>query len=421
MPFQDSINVEGIDSLMVQHLHTTSASISIFHLVDTNTVILTEDGSVLLAHERDHLPDFLLKLQQENFKLLSLHTKQDSKQCYMFTNSLGLTYLSTLVEFEMETSNTWVIGPFLMQMPDINTINALFHTEQSKRTVMLDFVRSLKLISNSKVQSIVNILHHAGSILQAPYRILNSPQETLDPLNAKDMQHILQQPDEHSTKKIELIYELEKDIVHAIENGDKIKIKEAMSEVKHLHDFSERFPNQPVRALKNMLVVLNTIFRIAAERGKVHPFFLHHISEKFSKQIERSDTINSLNLLLDVMPEEYCDLVKNCAVSGYSPLVQRAIQQIKINFSKPLDLQQLSEECHVHPSHLSRQFKKETGMTLTDYQNRMRVDEAKILLKKDLRSIDMVAGYVGYEDAGYFTRIFKKLEGITPSTYRKVT
>lgn len=404
---------------MVQHLRRTSASLSIFQIIDTNTVILAEDGSILLAHERDHLPDFLLTIQHKDFMFLSLQINKHPEQCCMYTNELGFTYLSRLVGFEEDDdARIWVIGPFLMQIPDMNKIDALFLTEQNKRIVMLDFVRSLKLFNNSKIQSIVNILHNAGSIRQVPYRIVNSSLEVSDQLDKNEVQHILQQPDEHATKLIEVVYELEKDIMHAVEQGDKLKLKEIVSETSHMLDFSERFPNHPVRATKNMLIVLNTVLRIAAERGKVHPFFLHHISEKFSKQIERSDSINSLNLLIETMHDEYCDLVRNRAISGYSPLVQRAAQYIKVHFSKPLNLRQLAEYCLVHPAHLSRQFKKETELTLTDFQNRMRIVEAKTLLREGRNSIDRIAGYVGFDDAGYFARIFKKLEGMTPSKYR---
>ncbi|MEC0092232.1 AraC family transcriptional regulator [Paenibacillus macquariensis] len=411
--------MKRVGYVMVDHLQMTSASISIFHLINTNTFILTKDGSVHLAHESDQLPDFLHGIQQRDFIFLSGQTVHN-KQCCMYTNELGLTYLSCIVEFEGEEANIWVVGPILMQIPDAHRIDAIFHAETYKRDVMLDFVGSLKMFSITRIQSLVNVLNNASSIRQIPYRTLNSQYIESDPYGTNYMQHVLRQPDEKDTKVIEIRYELEKEIMNAVENGDRLKMKEIMSKSNNLFDFSERLPNQPVRAMKNMLIVFNTALRIAAEKGKVHPFFLHHISEKFAKQIERSDSINSLSILFEVMPIEYCDLVKDRAISGYSPIVQQAAQHIKVNFSKPLNLKQLAQDCLVHPTHLSRQFKKETDMTLTDFQNRMRIDEAKLLLK-DSTSIDRIAGYVGFDDAGYFTRIFQKLEGMTPSKYRKIT
>ncbi|SFM22729.1 Helix-turn-helix domain-containing protein [Paenibacillus sp. 1_12] len=404
---------------MIKHIQMTSASITIFNVFDINTVILNSEGSVEMAHIHDPLPNFLLQMQREDFLRLNCQTKEDTTQCCTYTNVFGFTYLSRFVEFEDEEPHVWVIGPFLMQIPDMDKIDALFRTEQNKQMAMGEFIRGLKLLSNSRIQSAVNILNQAGSIRQVPYRKLNSQQHTWDRLETNDIQHILAQPDEQATKVIEIRYELEREIMSAVENGDKKAMNNLMAEMKNAFDFSDRFPHQPVRAMKNMLIVLNTLLRTAAARGKVQPFFLHHISEKFSKQIERCDSINSLNALLDRMYEEYCDLVNHRAISGYSSLVQKAAQHILVYFSKPLELQQLAGICLVHPAHLSRQFRKETGMTLTDYQNKTRIDQAKLLLKKENTSIDWIAGQVGFDDAGYFTRIFNKLEGMTPSKYRK--
>ncbi|OBZ12741.1 helix-turn-helix domain-containing protein [Bacillus sp. FJAT-26390] len=403
---------------MVQHVLLTSASQTIYHLIDTNTTILAKDGTVRLAHERDLIPDFLFAMQLKDFLLLSRQTKQEGSRSCLYTNEMGLSYLSKMIAIEGDEASIWVLGPFLMQMPDLNKIDSIFHTEPYKRNIMQDFMRGLKLFSSSRIQSAVNLLEHAGMVRQAPYDCVDLQDEVSDRLEGKELLHILQQPDEHDSKLMEVKYELEKEIMQAVENGDKQKLKETMSQSKNWFDFSSRFPNQPIRAMKNMLIVFNTILRMAAERGKVHPFFLHHISEKFSKQIERTESINSLNTLREVMQDEYCDLVKNKAVSGYSQVVQKTAQQIRIYFSKPLNLKRLAEHCLVHPAHLSRQFKKETGMTLTDFQNRMRIDEAKLLLKEGSASIDRIAGYVGFEDAGYFARIFKRLEGMTPTVYR---
>lgn len=118
------------------------------------------------------------------------------------------------------------------------------------------------------------------------------------------------------------------------------------------------------------------------------------------------------------MHEEYCDLVRKRAVSGYSPVIQKAVEHINSHFNQPLNMEQIADLCGVHPAHLSRQFKKETGMTGKDYQQKRRIEEAKIWLKSERASIGWIAVYVGYEDSGYFTRVFKKLVGMSPSLYR---
>jgi AraC-like DNA-binding protein len=73
-----------------------------------------------------------------------------------------------------------------------------------------------------------------------------------------------------------------------------------------------------------------------------------------------------------------------------------------------------------HPSHLSRKFKRDTGMTITAYQQNVRIHQAKHLLKNESIPIEEVSWMVGYEDSSYFTRIFKRDTGHTPSQFREL-
>ncbi|MCR8636522.1 AraC family transcriptional regulator [Paenibacillus radicis (ex Xue et al. 2023)] len=394
-------------------LELTIISLTIFQLTDINTYILDKKPSVLIAHVHDPLPEFLSDVQQQDFAALSQKSEPESKLCYLYTNPWGLTYLSRLMR--KDEAQLMIIGPFLMQFPD----NSNLKIDQKEHIQLEDFYRGLKLISGSKIQSIANILDQAGFIQQATVQVVDNPQQESNSASTKNGLELIQaQPDETFIDIIDVRYQIEKEMMQAVAQGDKAMLRSIHTKVKNLFDFHERFPNQPVRAMKNALVILNTLFRVAAEKGKVQPYFLHQISERFAKKIERCETIHSLNSLMAVMSDDYCDLVSSHTTSGYSQVVHKAAEYITLHFNKPLNLKNLSRTCHVHPAHLSRQFKKETGMTLTEFQQRQRIKEAKLLLSKNHASIAWIAGYVGFDDAGFFTRIFKKLEGMTPTEYR---
>lgn len=70
-------------------------------------------------------------------------------------------------------------------------------------------------------------------------------------------------------------------------------------------------------------------------------------------------------------------------------------------------------------SHLSREFKRETGMTLTDYIKKHRLNEAKFLLETGNLSIKEIAQRVGYPDPRALNRLFRQTEGLTAANYRK--
>ena len=69
---------------------------------------------------------------------------------------------------------------------------------------------------------------------------------------------------------------------------------------------------------------------------------------------------------------------------------------------------------------LKRRFKAATGLTLIDYLQNLRIEEAKRLLESSRRSADAISADVGYEDASFFRRIFKRRTGLTPVRYRRM-
>ena len=73
----------------------------------------------------------------------------------------------------------------------------------------------------------------------------------------------------------------------------------------------------------------------------------------------------------------------------------------------------------MNPSYLSRLFKEETGISLTEYINQQRIRAAKNYLQLDTTTITEVAFMVGYNDVNYFIKRFKKIVGLTPTQYRK--
>lgn len=73
---------------------------------------------------------------------------------------------------------------------------------------------------------------------------------------------------------------------------------------------------------------------------------------------------------------------------------------------------------NVSESHPFRTFKKETGMTVTQYIARLRCQNAAELLRNGDDSIQEIAAFVGYLDGNYFVKVFKKWFGVTPSEYR---
>ena len=89
------------------------------------------------------------------------------------------------------------------------------------------------------------------------------------------------------------------------------------------------------------------------------------------------------------------------------------------NYMFDLSLDSVGEILHISPAYLSAQFKKYQEMNFLDCLTELRINAAKELLSDPFRSSAEVASMVGYEDASYFARAFKKRTGMTPTQYRR--
>ncbi|NLU36327.1 MAG: helix-turn-helix transcriptional regulator [Clostridiales bacterium] len=81
----------------------------------------------------------------------------------------------------------------------------------------------------------------------------------------------------------------------------------------------------------------------------------------------------------------------------------------------------MAEKIYISPYYLSHLFKEELGITFLEYLTRIRMEEAKKLLMDRSLTILDISLRIGYDDPGYFSKVFKKKIGVSPSQYRKQT
>lgn len=103
----------------------------------------------------------------------------------------------------------------------------------------------------------------------------------------------------------------------------------------------------------------------------------------------------------------------------YQDLMLRAVYYIKLHYSEDISLSDVAIYANVNPNYLSGSFQKEMGVSIREFITGERMKAAKqLLVEGGLRVCD-VAEAVGIHDVKYFSRLFKKAEGITPGEYRE--
>ena len=120
------------------------------------------------------------------------------------------------------------------------------------------------------------------------------------------------------------------------------------------------------------------------------------------------------------------DLLKRCkAVFSFGnaadsiDVITLIKQYIQKNYEQDITLVSIASEFFFNPSYLSHMFKQKTGYSVKQYLLRRRLGEAQIRLAMTQDSVQTIAEESGFEDASYFSRIFSKYIGLTPTEYRK--
>ena len=99
--------------------------------------------------------------------------------------------------------------------------------------------------------------------------------------------------------------------------------------------------------------------------------------------------------------------------------INTILQYILANYHKKLTTAELAKRFYLSEYYFCRFFKSETGMSPTNYLNKVRIEKAAVFLKNSDRSITETALEVGFEDSNYFSKLFKKYMNVTPREYKK--
>jgi AraC-like DNA-binding protein len=394
----------------------------ICHLLNAVTKLdvryINQEGVTIFQMVDHYLPSVLQGLENEYQTINDTLVISQSNSCYHYLNSYGLEYIAAGIWKNRSYHGFVLIGPFISStsviefLSDMITQNGL---PVSQRQQLAGFYKSLSVITSNEYESIGSLLINMCEHKYLEPQLIKT-RMVIPPINKEQLKENL----DESKQIIEKRYEEEKKLMDAIARGDKAAIGQLTKSSIDILDFSNRIPESPIRSAKNISLVLNTLCRIAAERGHLHPVYIHNISEKFAILIERTPNLNQLKNLVTIMANEYCDLVKAFSTKNYSPSVKKAVDFINYNLENQLTLNSIAATLHVNPSVLSRKFKEDTSMNIIDYINHKRVDEAKYYLQRGNISITDVAFMVGFNDLNYFTRVFKKITSYTPSQYIKI-
>ena len=123
--------------------------------------------------------------------------------------------------------------------------------------------------------------------------------------------------------------------------------------------------------------------------------------------------------LLQKMPLDFAERVeREVKFKDVSQPIISAIHYIKENVNQPLQAEDVAAQINLSTSYFLKRFKTETGMGVSEFITKTKIEEACILLSYTDKSLTEISNYLYFSSQSYFQNVFKKVMGVTPGNYR---
>lgn len=176
---------------------------------------------------------------------------------------------------------------------------------------------------------------------------------------------------------------------------------------------------------------MGAIYKKYEERGG-QPVFRARQPERFSRLLKElyqlagsDDYVRDMQIygklveLLTLLMEESWHPGTVRVTHGKKQNLQEIKEYLDTHFAEKITLDDLSAKFYINKFYLTRVFKEQFGQPVTNYLVQLRITQAKRMLRFTDRSIEAIAQDCGLNDANYFSRLFKKVEGVPPGEYRR--
>lgn len=211
----------------------------------------------------------------------------------------------------------------------------------------------------------------------------------------------------------------EQKLINFVKTGDFKNAENVLNSI-----FNKNFPNEKLSIRMTKCFMFDLVGTILKAMNTFKPVLNDFWTEEMDpvNHILNSDTVHEMKShILDIL-EYVCNHIhekRKDRTGEITEMVISYVQQHYMNIN--LNISMIADELRLTPAYISKLFKEETGESLLDHINRIRLMKAKSLLTSSRYSINDIARNAGYYNSNAFIRLFKKYEGITPGQFKKMS
>ena len=167
------------------------------------------------------------------------------------------------------------------------------------------------------------------------------------------------------------------------------------------------------RVLELVVVLSRAAIAAGADVSEIFRF-----STDYIREIDSFTAIDEVNFWLSGIMHRFISASFDYAEIKHADVVHKVMQYIRANWQNKLSLDELAKHVYLSRAYLSTVFKEETGISISSYINKVRVEHAERMLRETGMSLVEIAAHCRFEDQSYFSKVFRKYTGMSPKKYR---
>ncbi len=339
---------------------------------------------------------------------------------YMYFCPVSLLHWSSPIMEEGVMAGALVAGPALLIEPEelLHELQEKYSGNISDTERIRNDLKDIPVLTTEKAKALSEMLLVTATYLtEGKVSELLSKKDTMDQQAqiSEYIQYIKRM--EHTEMEIsQYPIDKEKELLHLIQIGDSGNARRILNEILGVIFFSSGGNFDVVKA--RVLELLILLSRAAVEGG-ADAEQIFGMNFNYLKEINYYKSVEGLAGWLAKVIVRFSDLVFDLRDVKHADAIFQAIQYINKNYSEKVSLDEVANAVYLSPAYFSKIFKEEMKCNFNTYLNQVRIDKSKNLLLNSKFSLVEIAGMVGYEDQSYFTKVFKKIAGLSPGKYRE--
>lgn len=220
--------------------------------------------------------------------------------------------------------------------------------------------------------------------------------------------------DDHS-----MLEKLQKALIEGVKSGNEQSVRDRLQDIfSYVKDIDPDKKDFVKNFYWNMISSINSIRNSLISGNGDKKLEYGELSGLYGL-IEKCSNMEEMNALLDESARSITAKVNSYNNKSIKLILRKAVEYLQEHYNEQVTLNEVAEHTFVSTYYISRMFKKEMGKNFVDYLNEIRIEKAKEMLRDIRFKTYEVAEQVGIPDAHYFSKLFKKYVGVTPTEFRE--